>query len=67
MTTTVEPNPDDSTRDDDLVVLRNGAEVLARFRVRPDGVRLRRLDEKRVRKRATAAAAGDDQADGSSA
>jgi hypothetical protein len=53
----VQPIPADSTRDGDVIVLRNGKTVAARFRVRPDGVRLRRLDVKRVRNRARQPAA----------
>jgi hypothetical protein len=52
VTMIVEPIATDSGRDDDMIVLRNGSAVLVRFRIRPDGVRLRLLDEKRVRKRA---------------
>jgi hypothetical protein len=42
-----QPIAGDSTREGDVIVLRNGPTVAARFRVRPDGSRLRRLDERR--------------------
>jgi len=56
-----QPIAADSTRDDDVIVLRNGPTVAGRFRVRPDGhSRLRRLDVTRTWPRARQPAAAVD-------
>lgn len=52
-----QPISADSTRDGDIITLKNGPTVIAVWRVRPDGSRLRRLDERRASRRATSPAA----------
>ena len=39
-----QPIASDSGRDGDVIVLKNGPTTIARFKIRPDGKRLRRLE-----------------------